>query len=107
MKEGFDLSHYLNVGKETQEKQSERSQPSESTKLSSTSEQTLPSESLNEEKDNLKAEQSEQEKEQATPSIQRRISHKQRKENLESYRESFLVPHKIIDRKATYLSRST
>lgn len=107
MKEGFDLSHYLNVGKETQEKQSERSQPSESTKLSSTSEQTLPSESLNEEKDNLKAEQSEQEKEQVTPSIQRRISQKQRKENLESYRESFLVPHKIIDRKATYLSRST
>ncbi|KGN72008.1 hypothetical protein HR17_09360 [Porphyromonas gulae] len=107
MKEEFDLSHYLNVGKETQEKQSERSQPSESTKLSSTSEQTLPSESLNEEKDNLKAEQSEQEKEQATPSIQRRISQKQRKENLDSYRESFLVPHKIIDRKATYLSRST
>lgn len=127
MKEEFDLSHYLNVGKEPKEqqtlsailgkvvanqqekrtKQSEQSQPSEFTKLSSTSEQTLPSESLNEEKDNLKAEQSEQEKEQATPSIQRRISHKQRKENLESYRESSLVPHKIIDRKATYLSRST
>lgn len=127
MKEEFDLSHYLNVGKEPKEqqtlsailgkvvanqqekrtKQSEQSQPSEFTKLSSTSEQTLPSESLNEEKDNLKAEQSEQEKEQTTPSIQRRISHKQRKENLESYRETFLVPHKIIDRKATYLSRST
>lgn len=107
MKEEFDLSHYLNVGKETQENQLEQSQPSEFTKLSSTSEQTLPSESLNEEKDNLKAEQSEQEKEQVTPSIQRRISQKQRKENLESYRESFLVPHKIIDRKATYLSRST
>ncbi|MDO4722599.1 DUF3408 domain-containing protein [Porphyromonas circumdentaria] len=107
MKEEFDLSHYLNVGKETQENQLEQSQPSEFTKLSSTSEQTLPSESLNEEKDNLKAEQSEQEKEQVTPSIQRRISHKQRKENLESYRETFLVPHKIIDRKATYLSRST
>lgn len=107
MKEGFDLSHYLNVGKETQEKQSEQSQPSESTKLSSTSEQTMPSESLHEEKDNMKAEQSHQEKQKATPSTQRRISHKQRKENLESYRESFLVPHKIIDRKVTYLSRST
>lgn len=107
MKEGFDLSHYLNVGKEAQEKQSEQSQPSESTKLSSTSEQTMPSESLHEEKDNLKAEQSQQEKQQATPSTQRHISHKQRKENLESYRESFFVPHKIIDRKATYLSRST
>lgn len=107
MKEGFDLSHYLNVGKETQEKQSEQSQPSEFTKLSSTSEQTLPSESLNEEKDNLKAEQSERKELQTTPSIQRRISHKQRKENLDSYRETFLVPHKIIDRKATYLSRST
>lgn len=107
MKEGFDLSHYLNVGKETQEKQSEQSQPSESTKLSSTSEQTPPSEPLHEEKDKLKAEQSEQEKPQAIPSIQRRISHKQRKESLDSYRETFLVPHKIIDRKATYLSRST
>lgn len=127
MKEEFDLSHYLNVGKEPKEqqilsaivgkvvanqqqkrtKQSEQSQPSESNKLSSTSEQTLPSESLNEEKDNLKAEQSEQEKPQVIPSIQRRISHKQRKESLDSYRETFLVPHKIIDRKATYLSRST
>lgn len=107
MKEEFDLSHYLNEGKGNQKKQSEQSQPSESDKLSSTSEQTLASESLNEEKDNLKAEQSEQEMPQATPSTQRRISHKQRKENLESYRESFLVPHKIIDRKATYLSRST
>lgn len=55
----------------------------------------------------MKAEQSQQEKQQATPSIQRRISQKQRKENLESYRESFLVPRKIIDRKATYISRST
>ncbi|KGN85586.1 hypothetical protein [Porphyromonas gulae] len=63
MKEGFDLSHYLNVGKGNQEKQSEQSQPSEPAKLSSTSEQTLPSESLHEEKDNLKAEQSKQERE--------------------------------------------
>ena len=30
MKEGFDLSHYWNIGKETQEKQSEQSQASES-----------------------------------------------------------------------------
>jgi hypothetical protein len=107
MKQDFDLSHYLNVGKETHEKQLEQFQQSESAKLSSTSEQTLHSESMNEEKDKLKAEQSEQEKQQTTPSTQRRISQKQRKENLESYRESFLVPHKIIDRKATYLSRST
>ena len=85
----------------------EQSQPSESNKLSSTSEQTLPSESLNKGKDKLKAEQSEQEKPQAISSIQRRISHKQRKESLDSYRETFLVPHKIIDRKATYLSCST
>lgn len=67
----------------------------------------MPSESPKEEKNNLKAEQSERKVPQMIPSIQRRISHKQRKENLESYRESFLVPHKIIDRKATYLSCST
>ncbi len=96
MKEDFDLSHYLNVGKETQEKQSEQSQPSEFAKLSSTSEQTLPSESLNKEKDKPKAEQSEQEKPQAIPSIQRCISHKQRKENLDSYREPFSYPTKSL-----------
>ncbi|KGL52836.1 hypothetical protein HQ29_04165 [Porphyromonas canoris] len=87
--------------------QAEKSEQSESSLHPPVSEQKMPSEPLNKVKEAEKAELSEQEKEQATPSIQRRISHKQRKENLESYRESFLVPHKIIDRKATYLSRST
>ncbi|KGO01953.1 hypothetical protein HQ42_09685 [Porphyromonas gulae] len=107
MKEDFDLSYYLNVGKETQEKQSERSQASESTKLFSTSEQTLPSEPLNKVKEAEKAELSELEKQQVASSTPRRISHKQWQKSLENYREAFLSPHKIIDRKATYLSRST
>lgn len=122
MKEEFDLSRYLNhpeksdasrilskiVSKAVSTKQEvEQSGQSESSPHSSASEQTLPSESLNEAKDAVKAEHSEQEKQQAVSSIPRRISHKQRQESLESYREAFLLPHKIIDRKATYLSRST
>lgn len=125
MKEEFDLSHYLNHPKESdgsqilseivskavstqqEAEQTEQSGQSESSPYSSVSKQTLPSESLNEVKDAVKAAHSEQEKQQAVSSSPRRISHKQRQESLESYREAFLIPHKIIDRKATYLSRST
>lgn len=125
MKEEFDLSRYLNhseksdgsrilseivskaVSTQQETEQAEPMKQSESSQKSSVSEQKLPSESLNETKEAVKAEHSEQEKRQAISSIPRRISHKQRQESLESYREAFLLPHKIIDRKATYLSRST
>lgn len=125
MKEEFDLSHYLNHPKESdgsqilseivskavstkqEAEQIEQSGQSESSQHSSVSEQTLPSESLSEVKEAVKAEHSEQEKQQEVSSTPKRISHKQRQESLESYREAFLTPHKIIDRKATYLSRST
>ena len=39
--------------------------------------------------------------------IQRRISAKMRKETLEAYRQAFLVPTKLSERKAVYLSRET
>ena len=39
--------------------------------------------------------------------IQRRISAKMRKETLEAYKQSFLVPTKLSNRKAVYLSRET
>ena len=39
--------------------------------------------------------------------IQRRISAKMRKETLDAYKQSFLVPTKLNDRKAVYLSRET
>lgn len=125
MKEEFDLSRYLNhseksdgsqilseliskaVSTKQETEQAEPMKQSEGSQQSSASEQKLPSESLNEAKEAVKAEHSEQEKRQAISSIPRRISHKQRQENLESYREAFLTPHKIIDRKAAYLSRST
>ena len=125
MKEEFDLSRYLNHPEEsdgsrilskivskavsTQQEtgQAEPMKQSEGFQQSSASEQKLPSESLNEAKEAVKAEHSEQEKRQAVSSIPRRISHKQRQESLESYREAFLTHHKIIDRKAAYLSRST
>ena len=59
--------------------------------------------------------QKEQEIEQATPSepaqhtehatIQRRISAKMRKETLEAYKQAFLVPTKLSERRAVYLSK--
>ena len=118
MKKEFDLSHYLNHPKESdgsqilseivskavstkqETGQAEPMKQFETSQQSSASEQKLHTESLNEA---VKAEHSEQEKRQAVSSIPRRISHKQRQESLESYREAFLTPH----RKATYLSRST
>ena len=62
-------------------------------------------------------EQKQQETEHATPTepvlhtehatIQRRISAKMRKETLDAYRQAFLVPTKLSERKAVYLSRET
>ena len=39
--------------------------------------------------------------------IQRRISAKMRKETLEAYKQAFLVPTKLSERKVVYLSRET
>ena len=39
--------------------------------------------------------------------IQRRISAKMRKKTLEAYKQAFLVPTKLNNRKAVYLSRET
>ena len=39
--------------------------------------------------------------------VQKRISAKMRKETLEAYKQSFLVPTKLSNRKAVYLSRET
>ena len=62
-------------------------------------------------------EQQQQETEHATPTepvlhtehatIQRRISAKMRKETLDAYKQAFLVPTKLSERKAVYLSRET
>lgn len=38
------------------------------------------------------------------PAVIRRVSQKQRKASLEEYRNTFLLPPKIIDRKTVYLS---
>lgn len=104
MKEEFDLSHYLNT-------------PNRNTGTQILSEVVTKTISANKETERVDLSEpsersnhsalSEQEKQQAVSSIPRRISHKQLQENLESYREAFLTPHKIINRKATYLSRST
>ena len=39
--------------------------------------------------------------------VQRRISAKMRKETLDAYKQAFLVPTKLNERKAVYLSRET
>ncbi|WP_390893602.1 DUF3408 domain-containing protein [Prevotella denticola] len=39
--------------------------------------------------------------------IQKRISAKMRKKTLEAYKQAYLVPTKLNDRKAVYLSRET
>lgn len=39
--------------------------------------------------------------------VQRRISAKMRKETLEAYKQAFLLPAKLSNRKAVYLSRET
>ena len=39
--------------------------------------------------------------------VQRRISAKMRKETLEAYKQAFLFPTKLSERKAVYLSRET
>ena len=39
--------------------------------------------------------------------VQRRISAKMRKETLEAYKQAFLVPTKLYERKAVYLGRET
>ena len=39
--------------------------------------------------------------------VQRRISAKMRKETLEAYKQAYLVPIKLSNRKAVYLSRET
>ena len=39
--------------------------------------------------------------------VQRRISAKMRKETLEAYKQAFLVPTKLSERKVVYLSRET
>ena len=51
------------------------------------------------------ASESAQHTENAT--IQRRISAKMRRGTLEAYKQAFLVPSKLNDRKAVYLSRAT
>lgn len=51
------------------------------------------------------ASESAQHTENAT--IQRRISAKMRRGTLEAYKQAFLVPTKLNDRKAVYLSRAT
>ena len=39
--------------------------------------------------------------------VQKRISAKMRKETLDAYKQAFLVPTKLYERKAVYLSRET
>ena len=79
-----DFSWYLGVEDETEDK----STPQEETAVPETERPTI-----------------EQNTENVT--VQRRISAKMRKETLGAYKQTYLVPTKLNDRKAVYLSRET
>ncbi len=79
-----DFSWYLGVEDETEDK----STPQEETAVPETERPTI-----------------EQNTENVT--VQRRISAKMRKETLEAYKQAYLVPTKLNDRKTVYLSRET
>lgn len=51
--------------------------------------------------------QSEHTRHTMNTTVQRRISSKMRKKTLEAYRQAYLVPTKLSNRKAVYLSRET
>ena len=55
--------------------------------------------------ENIKDSEPAQHTENAT--VQRRISAKMRKETLEAYKQAYLIPTKLSNRKAVYLSRET
>ena len=55
--------------------------------------------------ENIKHSEPAQNTENAT--VQRRISAKMRKETLEAYKQAYLIPTKLSNRKAVYLSRET
>ncbi|EKX88001.1 DUF3408 domain-containing protein [Alloprevotella sp. oral taxon 473] len=55
----------------------------------------------------IASEQSEHTLNTENVTVQRRVSAKMRKKTLESYKQAYLVPTKLSDRKAVYLSRET
>lgn len=79
-----DFSWYLGVEDETEDK----STPQEETAVPETERPTIEQNTKN-------------------VTVQRRISAKMRKETLEAYKQAYLVPTKLNDRKAVYLSRET
>ena len=79
-----DFSWYLGVEDETEDK----STPQEETAVPETERPTI-----------------EQNTENVT--VQSRVSAKMRKETLDAYKQAYLVPTRLNDRKAVYLSRKT
>ena len=55
----------------------------------------------------IASEQSEHTRHTENMAVQRRVSAKMRKKTLESYKQAYLVPTKLNNRKAVYLSRET
>lgn len=55
----------------------------------------------------IASEQSEHTRNTENVTVQKRISAKMRKKTLEAYKQAYLVPTKLNNRKAVYLSRET
>ena len=91
-----DFSWYLGVEDETEDESTSK----EETAVPETERPTN-------EQDTGNATHSEPTRNTGNAIVQRRISAKMRKETLEAYKQAYLVPTKLNDRKAVYLSRET
>ena len=67
----------------------------------------MKNDSITQEEADIASEQSKYTRHTENMVVQRRISTKMRKKTLEVYKQSYLVPAKLNDRKAVYLSRET
>ncbi|HEY9542191.1 MULTISPECIES: DUF3408 domain-containing protein [Bacteroidales] len=91
-----DFSWYLGVEDETENE----STPQEETAVPKTERPTIKQNTEN-------TMHSEPARNTGNATVQRRISAKMRKETLGAYKQAYLVPTKLSDRKAVYLSRET
>ena len=114
--EEYDLSYYLGGNEEdTYSKPSkqkdkfipEREVVRKQEKRTPMNQSGIPSENSEHEQHVVSSQDAVPSQHTENTAVQRRISAKMRKETLEAYKQAYLVPTKLIGRKAVYLSRET
>ena len=112
--EEYDLSYYLGGNEEdTYSKPSkqkdkfipEREVVRKQEKRTPMNQSGIPSENSEHEQHVVSSQDAVPSQHTENTAVQRRISAKMRKETLEAYKQAYLVPTKLIGRKAVYLSR--